>query len=38
MRWASPSTPTSLRMVSWIDLIVVVRDMQVSGRGNQAAP
>ncbi|MCY1563466.1 hypothetical protein D9M68_1010730 [compost metagenome] len=29
MRWASPSTPTSLRMMSWMDLMMGVRlDME----------
>ena len=27
IRWASPSTPTSFRMMSWMDLTVVLRDM-----------
>ena len=27
MRWASPSTPSSLRMMSWIDLMVLLRFM-----------
>ena len=27
MRWASPSTPTSWRMMSWMDLTVVRTDM-----------
>jgi len=30
MRWASPSTPTSLRMMSWMDLMVVLIDMRIS--------
>ena len=28
IRWASPSTPTSLRMMSWMDLMVVDMDME----------
>ena len=27
MRWAAPSTPTSLRMMSWMDLMEALRDM-----------
>ena len=27
MRWASPSTPVSWRMMSWMDLTVVRTDM-----------
>jgi hypothetical protein len=29
MRWASPSTPASWRMMSWMDLTVVLMDMVV---------
>jgi len=28
MRWASPSTPTSLRMMSWMDLMEELMDME----------
>src|ERR1051326_5575048 len=34
-RWASPSTPTSLRMMSWMDLMEAERDM-VNFRGSRA--
>src|SRR3546814_9923847 len=30
MRCASPSTPTSLRMMSWMDLMVVLMDISTS--------
>ncbi len=34
MRCASPSTPASLRMMSWMDLIVVERDTGAPGQAG----
>ena len=31
MRWASPSTPASWRMMSWMDLTVLRTDMALGG-------
>ena len=38
IRWASPSTPASLRMMSWMDLTVPEIDMQRRVEGAQTSP